>query len=292
MSRTSLRSLLAPRPPQPPRPTSSRAGRNLKAAVPTALILLALVALSVLWRIELFVVLVVVALSFAVWEAAGAFLARQIRLPLTMLMAGNIAILALGWWRGLGAAMLAFGATVVACALWLGLRDRGRAQVSDAACAVFVSLWISVLGSFAVALCQLDSPAWMVAALILLPVANDTGGWAAGVLFGRHPLAPRISPKKTWEGLAGSILACLMVALLLATGALGHSVWWACGIGMAAVVCCTAGDLLESRLKRWLGVKDMGAIFPGHGGMLDRIDSILLWAPFCYLFFAAAQGVF
>ena len=131
----------------------------------------------------------------------------------------------------------------------------------------------------------------MVALLILMPAASDTGGWAFGVLWGRHPMTPSISPKKSWEGFAGSLVGAGAVSFLRTTLARGRP-WSAAAIGAAAaVLCATVGDLSESLLKRDLGVKDMGSIFPGHGGMLDRIDSILLWAPACYAIMTSSIAV-
>ncbi|SDE01950.1 phosphatidate cytidylyltransferase [Actinobaculum suis] len=316
----SLRAHLQPHPPTPPAPSGSRAGRNLKLAIPTAVILLALVALSVAFRIEIFVILVAIALCIAIWEVAGAFLNRGIRIAVIPLMAGVVAMVAATWWGGLLAGFGAYIATAFVHGLWIGCREliatrrsRDAAPSSgdtaassplpasdaktparsgrDAGAGAFAAAWIGLLGTFAVALAGTEAAAAHIAVLILMPVANDTGGWAAGVLFGKHPLAPKISPKKSWEGFAGSIILALVFAFPLMGLWLGHP-WWVCVlIAVVAVVCCTGGDLAESMLKRELGVKDMGSIFPGHGGMLDRLDSILMWAPFCYLIVAWAGGI-
>ncbi|AWE42660.1 MULTISPECIES: phosphatidate cytidylyltransferase [unclassified Actinobaculum] len=281
-SRPGVLARLAPHPPAPPEQSTSKAGRNLKAAIPTALALLALVAASVLVRIEIFVALVAVALCIGLWEAAGAFLNRGLRIPLIPMWVGTLAMVVATWLSGLAGGFLTFLLAAATVFVWRVL-DGARGTPADAMASIFTLGWISLLGCFAVALADLPQPGWMVALLILMPVANDTGGWAAGVLWGKHPMSPSISPKKSWEGFVGSLALALVIAVLLVTLGL-HRPWYlAVLLAALAVVCSTVGDLSESLLKRDLGVKDMGSIFPGHGGMLDRIDSILMWAPFCYI---------
>ena len=119
--------------------------------------------------------------------------------------------------------------------------------------------------------------------LIALPAANDTGGWLAGITLGRHPMAPRVSPKKSWEGFIGSMIAAVGAGAGCLWGLGGP--WWAgAALGATIVVVSTLGDLGESLLKRDLGLKDMGTLLPGHGGLMDRLDSILVAAPVVYVF--------
>lgn len=285
-SRRSLRDRLAPHPPKPPVASTSKAGRNLEAAIPTALGLLALVAASVAFRTEIFVGVVAVAVCVGLWEAAGAFLARDIRIPLIPLWIGTITMVVATWMGGLAAGLVAFLLTAAAVFVWRVLDGIERAP-RDAMAAIFALAWISLLGCFAVALAEMARAPWMIALLVMMPVANDTGGWAFGVMWGKHPMSPSISPKKSWEGFAGSAVAVVVVAQLIVTLGMGLPWYLALLVAVAAVLCSTIGDLSESLLKRDLGVKDMGSIFPGHGGMLDRIDSILMWAPFCYIIMAS-----
>ena len=115
--------------------------------------------------------------------------------------------------------------------------------------------------------------------LVVLVSCNDTFAYISGVLFGKHPLVPAISPKKTWEGLLGSFIFTPTGSALVFHFAL-HKHWWVgAGIGIMAVITATCGDLIESAVKRDLAIKDMGSILPGHGGILDRIDSILFTGP-------------
>ena len=125
----------------------------------------------------------------------------------------------------------------------------------------------------------LDNGPWRVAVFIALAVANDTGGYIAGVLFGKHPMAPTVSPKKSWEGFAGSVLLTLAVALPATYYLLEGTLLMGALLALLATFAATAGDLMESLLKRDLGVKDMSSLLPGHGGILDRVDSILVAAP-------------
>ncbi|MCF2705744.1 phosphatidate cytidylyltransferase [Arcanobacterium haemolyticum] len=273
---------IAPRPPAPPAQSHSRAGRNLKAAVPTALGLLLLVALSVIVRIEIFVVLVTVAIGIGLWEAAGAFLKKNIRVPIVLMWLSALAMLACTWFFGLYAALPVY---MVASGLIFAARliDGEKRSSEEAIAAIFALGWIAFLGCFAVALAAQPHAPWLIAVLVVMPAASDTGGWLLGTFFGKHPMSPTISPKKSWEGLGGSFLVALLVSFIL-VGLVMHRPWYVCLlIAVAAVLCATLGDLSESMLKRELDVKDMGTLFPGHGGMLDRIDSILMWAPFCFL---------
>ena len=110
---------------------------------------------------------------------------------------------------------------------------------------------------------------------ILVTIASDIGGYVAGVLFGRHPMAPVISPKKSWEGLVGSVVSCVVAGWLLVVYLLDGAWWVGVVLGLIAAVMATLGDLCESVMKRDLGVKDMSQVIPGHGGLMDRLDSLL-----------------
>ncbi|MFY9263466.1 MAG: phosphatidate cytidylyltransferase [Actinomycetaceae bacterium] len=287
----SILSRLAPRPPKPPKEVQSKAGRNLPAAVATALILLTIVGLSIAFRIEFFVLLVTIVVMGALWEAAGAFLARDIRLPLTPMMLGALMMIAHTWFIGVETGILTYLVASFAVVVWRSYIGGGSA-LRDGLAGVFVLGWIGVFGMFAVALASLPKAPFVIIAFILLPVANDTGGWLAGIFFGKHPIAASISPKKSWEGFVGSVLAALLISFLTVDLLLGLHWQWALGIALLTPVFATAGDFAESLLKRDLGVKDMGSIFPGHGGILDRVDSILFCAPMLYGLLGLGMGVF
>jgi len=114
-------------------------------------------------------------------------------------------------------------------------------------------------------------------------VGNDVGGFAAGVLFGKHPMAPSVSPKKSWEGMAGSVVASAVAGWLTVSLGLGGPAWVGVLLGVVTAVAATIGDLSESLVKRDLSIKDMGSLLPGHGGMMDRLDSLLFVAPLAWL---------
>jgi len=122
---------------------------------------------------------------------------------------------------------------------------------------------------------------------IVLAICSDIGGYVAGILIGRHPMAPAISPKKTWEGFAGSVAACLAAGAIMLPWLLHGHVWQGLILGAAAVAAATLGDLVESMIKRDLEIKDLGTVFPGHGGAMDRLDSLLVVAPVAWLLLTA-----
>ncbi|MFC5369870.1 phosphatidate cytidylyltransferase [Arcanobacterium bovis] len=289
---STLWSRLAPHPPKPPVETKSRAGRNLPAAITTAVVLLSLVALSLVFRVEFFLILVIAFLTIAMWEITGAFMARNIRIPLVALSIGQLATLLSTWFLGIGIGLLVFLFATGIAMLWgLGQANGVDRNFKDAVAGSFALAWIGLSGSFAVALIDFPHAQAVIISLILLPVANDTGGWLAGILFGKHPIAPKISPKKSWEGFVGSLLLSLLVSWLTVGLGAGLPFVWVAAFGVLTPVIATAGDFAESMLKRDLGIKDMGSIFPGHGGMLDRLDSLLFCAPTFYFLFSVGFGL-
>ena len=147
--------------------------------------------------------------------------------------------------------------------------------------------YVPLLGSFAVLLARPDDGEWRVLTFVLLVVCSDFGGFVTGVRFGKHPMAPAISPKKSWEGFAGSVLFCVVGGLALALGVLDGQWWEGLVLGAAAVVSATLGDLGESTIKRHLGIKDMSSLLPGHGGVMDRLDSLLVTAPVVWVLLTA-----
>jgi phosphatidate cytidylyltransferase len=128
-----------------------------------------------------------------------------------------------------------------------------------------------------------DDGANRVVVFVLLTVLSDVGGYAAGVLFGRHPMAPTVSPKKSWEGFGGSALFCAVGGAVAVPALVDGQAWEGAVVGLAVMAVATLGDLGESMIKRDLGIKDMGSLLPGHGGLMDRLDSLLLAAPVTYL---------
>ena len=199
------------------------------------------------------------------------------------LLVGTAAMLALAWTRGADGLVAAFLFTVVAVLLWR-LGDGPEGYLRDATTGVFVALYVPLLAGFCVLLLvPEDDGAVRVLVFIATVVGNDVGGYTAGVLFGRHPMAPSVSPKKSWEGMAGSIVACVAVATPIVVLGLGGPWWGGVLLGVALAVSATVGDLAESLIKRDLGIKDMSTLLPGHGGLMDRLDSLLPSAAVSYL---------
>jgi phosphatidate cytidylyltransferase len=175
--------------------------------------------------------------------------------------------------------------------LWL-LRRGVEGYVATATASVFSLVYVPFLGAFVAMLLAEPGRDGVtgVITFIVVTIASDIGGYATGVLFGRHPMAPVISPKKSWEGFAGSVLACVLAGWLLVVYLLDGRWWVGVLLGLIAVVMATLGDLCESVIKRDLGIKDMSQVLPGHGGLMDRLDSLLatiapIWLVLHYLVF-------
>jgi phosphatidate cytidylyltransferase len=261
---------------------TARAGRDLSAAIGVGVLLgaLAVAALFVLKPVFLGVVLAVGTLGIS--ELSQALSTRGIRIPLVPVLAGSWAVLVGTYVGGTDVLSLAVALTVLACLFWrLGQGQDGF--VADVTGGVFVVSYVAVLGSFVVLMLRHTDGAWWVATFIVVTVASDIGGYAAGATLGKHPMAPRISPKKSWEGFAGSVLASLLAGVAMVTLALDGR--WEVGLLLGACAAClaTLGDLGESIIKRDLGIKDMSSVLPGHGGMMDRLDSLLAVAPVAWL---------
>ncbi|HVQ88437.1 MAG TPA: phosphatidate cytidylyltransferase [Actinomycetes bacterium] len=267
-----------------------KAGRNLPVAVTVGVLLAALV-LGTLYTVqEFFVALVILALAVAAYEVCTALRMQDIHVPLIPLVAGATFMLIAAYADGTDALAVAFGVTVVAVAASRMAMPAEHSLFRDLAVGTYVVVYLPLLAAFAmVMLSQANGPDRLVV-FILAVVLSDTGGYAAGVLFGKHKLAPRVSPAKSWEGLGGSVgFATIGTAVALPLLLGGH--WWQGAlIGAAATITATVGDLGESLLKRDLGIKDMGHLLPEHGGVMDRLDSLLPTAPVVALLLLATLG--
>lgn len=255
--------------------TRSRLGRDLPVAILVGLGLGALILATLLFVRYVYIGLVAACVAFATWELADALRrGGGIRVPLVPLLLGGQAMVWLCWPLGPTGLLVAFVVTALASLLWRMLAG-AEGYLRDGAAALFTATYVPLFASFAVLLVLPPDGVGRVLCFMICVVASDIGGYTAGVAVGRHPMAPTISPKKSWEGLGGSLLAgtvagALSVWLLLA----GR--WWLGAIfGAVIVAVATLGDLVESMVKRDLGLKDMGTLLPGHGGLLDRMDSLL-----------------
>jgi phosphatidate cytidylyltransferase len=271
-------------------PPTSRAGRNLPAAIGVGLGLGAVIVATLFLYRPSFAYLVGAAILYGCYELSGALRAADIRITLLPLLAGSVVILVAAWLRGTSGLVLAVLVTLAAILVWR-VADGAYGYVRDATASGFVLWYLPTLGAFAVLLVHPDDGAARVIAFVATVVCSDTGGYATGVLFGRHPLAPVVSKAKTWEGFAGSVVACSTIGVLLLTLTF-HQAWWK-GLlfGLAIVATATLGDLGESMIKRDVGIKDMGSLLPGHGGVMDRLDSLLPCAAVAYLVLSAVAPV-
>lgn len=265
-----------------------RAGRDLPIAIAVGLALLAVVAGSLLFRKEGFILVAAAACGVALWELAHAFVRRGIHIPLLPLLVGLVGIMVSAYTSGPEALLVAFMLTAGGVVVWRVLDGTGPAALRDAAAGTFATAYIPFMAGFVMLMLAQPDGAGRVALFVLLAVANDTGGYVAGVLAGRHPLAPSVSPKKSWEGLGGSFLLAGTVGGVGAAVLLDASPVFGVLLGAASVLTATLGDLAESLLKRDLELKDMGRVLPGHGGVLDRLDSMLLTAPLVHLLLLVA----
>jgi len=268
-----------------PAPTKDhgRAGRNLPAAIGSAVVLLAAIGASLAFWKTAFLLIVAAAVVVAIWELRQGLLARDIDLPEQPLMVGGVVMVVVAYFYGAPALVTATAVSGLVTMLWL-LRRGVPGYVQTATASIFTLVYVPFLGSFvALMLAEggvRDLEPWDdgvrgIVVFILVTIASDIGGYAAGVLFGRHPMAPVISPKKSWEGLAGSVVSCVAAGWLLVVHLLDGPWWVGVALGLIAAVMATLGDLCESVIKRDLGVKDMSHVIPGHGGLMDRLDSLL-----------------
>jgi phosphatidate cytidylyltransferase len=276
-----------------------RAGRDLRAAVASAAVLLVAIALSLLFWKTAFMLIVAAAVVVAIWELGRGFAAKGIDLPEEPLMVGGVVMVVVAYLWGAPSLVTATAVAALVTMLWL-LRRGVDGYVQDATASVFSLVYVPFLGSFVALLLSegggidaagLDDPGVQgIVTFVLVTIASDIGGYVAGVLFGRHPMAPVISPKKSWEGFVGSLVFCLAAGWALVVYLLDGDWWVGLLLGAVAVVMATLGDLCESVIKRDLGIKDMSQVVPGHGGLMDRLDSLLatiapVWLMLHYLVF-------
>jgi phosphatidate cytidylyltransferase len=263
-------------PPVSPGPAEkkSRAGRNLPAAIASGVVLLVLIAASLYFWKPAFIIVVAAAILLGIWELKQGFAEKEIRLPVEPLMVGAVVMLVGAYVGGSPALVTALAVTALVTMLWR-LRGGVDGFVRDATGAVFTAVYVPFLAGFVVLLLAEDDGALGVVTFILVTIASDIGGYAVGVLAGKHPMAPVISPKKSWEGFAGSTAFCIAAGWATVVYLLDGDWWVGVLLGLITVVMATLGDLCESVIKRDLGIKDMSSIIPGHGGLMDRLDSLL-----------------
>lgn len=266
-----------------PKPRNS-AGRNVPVAIGMGVLLGALVIGSLLFGPVAWYVLVAVAAAVATWEVAQRLRESDWMLPRPVLILGGQAMIWLSWPMGVSGIAVGLLATLMALLvsrLFLyGANEAPRNWLRDVGVGCLVIMWIPLCLAFAASLAHMPTPGdvnpvWVIVTFMLCVVANDVGGYVAGVFFGKHPMAPAVSPKKSWEGFAGSVVCGAAVGAASAALLLEAPWWFGMVLGMVLVVAATLGDLVESQFKRDLGIKDMSDLIPAHGGLMDRLDGML-----------------
>ncbi|MFI7445709.1 phosphatidate cytidylyltransferase [Nonomuraea indica] len=252
----------------------SRTGRNLPAAIAVGVGLGTLVIASLYTIKELFLLVVVAAVGVGTVELVRAFATRGIRVPVAPVLVALAAMQAGAYWGGPVWLLGTFVVAAFVLLIWRMFSDGTDGYVRDATASVFLLAYPPLLAGFVALLLAPPDGRSRVVVFIAVTVASDIGGYIAGVLFGRHKMSV-ISPKKTWEGFAGSVIACMAVGAWLVVWLFDGAIWQGALIGALGAMLATAGDLVESMIKRDLGIKDLGSILPGHGGLMDRLDSLV-----------------
>jgi phosphatidate cytidylyltransferase len=265
-----------------PAKPAGRAGRNLPAAIAVGLSMILVVLASLfVWK-PAFLGVMAVAAGVGIWEMVRALKVTGAKAPMIPLLAGGVLMTGLAWYGSTDALELGLLVTVLAAGLWR-LADGVEGLRRDLSAIALIAVYVPFLLSFGVLLARPEDGAERVLITLIAVVFSDTGGYAAGVFFGKHPMAPTISPKKSWEGFAGSVTASAVGSSLLAYFLLDVPFYWGLLFGAVLSIVAVVGDLAESMLKRDIGIKDMSNLLPGHGGLMDRLDSILFAVPTAFL---------
>jgi phosphatidate cytidylyltransferase len=274
-----------------PGSSHGRAGRNLPAAIGLGVVLGAYVVLSLIFFKPAFVLFVAVALSMGSLELYHALQRHGMKAAIQPILVGTAAISIGSYLAGIqrpvvfsttSVLLAALALTVLAAMIWR-IPGGANGYVTDTAASLMIIAYVPMLGSFAALMLAGENGVARLVTYMLVVVMGDTGGYVLGVLFGRHPMAPRISPKKSWEGFAGSMLFGIAAGVLMAIFALKVPFWVGLLLGICLVGIGVMGDLIESLIKRDMGIKDMSSVLPGHGGVMDRLDSLLVAAPVAWL---------
>jgi phosphatidate cytidylyltransferase len=265
-------------PTEPPK-KASRAGRNLPAAIGVG-VLLGGMAIAVLNFAPIgWLPVLSVFIPIATYEVVRRLREAGYALPVIPLLVGGLAMIWLTWPFGPTGLLGAYGGTIVVCMVWRlvgqGLGEQPVNYLRDISATVLLATWVPLFASFSALLIFQEHGGIRTFIVIVTVVFADIGGYVAGVLFGKHLMAPAISPKKSWEGLGGSLIFGITAAVLSVAFLLDKPAWVGVPLGLMLVVTGVLGDLVESQVKRDLGIKDMGTLLPGHGGIMDRIDAML-----------------
>ncbi|MGX5183155.1 phosphatidate cytidylyltransferase [Streptomyces avermitilis] len=278
--------------PQPaPAPQKKSAGRDLGAAIGVGVGLGVVIVASLFVVKAVFVGVIAVAVVVGLWELTSRLEERKgIKAPLVPLAVGGAAMVVAGYVRGAEGAWVAMALTALAVLVWR-MTEPPEGYLRDVTAGVFAAFYVPFLATFVAMMLTADDGPRRVLTFLLLTVVSDTGAYAIGWRFGKHRLAPRISPGKTREGLVGAVSFAMVAGALCMEFLIDGGSWWqGLVLGFAVAASATLGDLGESMIKRDLGIKDMGTLLPGHGGIMDRLDSLLPTAPVVWLLLVIFVG--
>ncbi|MFG2559417.1 phosphatidate cytidylyltransferase [Streptomyces sp. NPDC048496] len=275
----------------PPPPQKKRAGRDLPAAIGVGVGLGAVIVASLFIVKAVFIGVIAIAVVVGLWELTSRLQERKgIKAPLVPLAIGGAAMVVAGYVRGAEGAWVAMALTALAVLVWR-MTEPPEGYLKDVTAGVFAAFYVPFLATFVAMLLSADDGPQRVLTFLLLTVVSDTGAYAVGWRFGKHKLAPRISPGKTREGLFGAVAFAMVAGALCMQFLIDDGTWWqGLLLGLAVAASATLGDLGESMIKRDLGIKDMGTLLPGHGGIMDRLDSLLPTAPVVWLLLVLFVG--
>ena len=261
---------------------NKRAGRKLLPSIAVSLSLVALVWFALAYQRAIFALLVTLAVVLGIRELNKAFTAVDIHIPLWSLTTAAVGLCASTWFGGISG--LAVATAIAFPCLLVLLIPRGTVNfVKTASASALALVYLPFLAGFLILLARPHNGLERVMTFVVLVGCNYTFAYLTGVLFGKHPLAPKISPKKTIEGLLGSVVFTVLGGALAFHYIMGAQWWLGALAGLLTVFTATSGDLIESALKRDMSIKDMGNLLPGHGGIMDRLDSVLFAAPALWL---------
>lgn len=273
-----------PRSAEDATPPEPKGGRNLPAAIITGVVLLGAAAVGIFLYPVVLAIFIAALVPLGIWELAQVAKTKNIHLALTPAWVAGLGIPAAAWFGGIDAMVFSLFGSILLTVFWTAVGEPDRPAASMATTLLAI-LWLPFFLSFGITLLQEPQGTWLVTTTIVASVASDTFGYFIGSTMGKHRIAPKVSPKKSWEGFIGSLLGAIIVSVLLTHYLLEYQWWVGIIIGGVIMLAATAGDFAASMVKRDFGVKDMGNTLPGHGGVMDRLDSIVFAIPVGYTLF-------
>ena len=256
----------------------ARTGRNLVAAIVIGCSLGALFILSLVLDKHWFMPFLAMFVGFGTWELATISRTEKRHVPRIPILLAALAMIPAAFYFGALGQILTLAAGIAFVVVWHAVQrsfSRGGITDRDVIMSALTLAYVPFLASFALIMPAREGGEYWTLGTMIIIASIDTGAYATGLLFGKTPMAPKISPKKTWEGFAGSVVFAIVAGVIIAQTAVHIPWWWGAIFALILVATATVGDLIESLMKRELGTKDASKFLPGHGGFLDRLDSVL-----------------